>query len=303
MAALITLDMFTTITKIDIISSILVLECRTGVGSPQTGVPPMSISGAGIGSSSVFSGQPVTNGEATIIQPKGLKLTKTTGQVFLFCNLAAIRALQNSKKIKLLITTPPGQTLPPVSTNYYWLVGSSGAPAFTPTVQPLFPVPGPSFGFWITAIWRDTIGQVGSGTELVAAASTGAATGGPKYGIVEGGLQVQINPKGVIDPTQNVFTQLAQYNANPLIWPHPPGSAFIVQGAFLTQPPDTTAWRLLAGVWKNKGDVVLPPNNGDIPALPPATPPTSFATAGGAPPSKTVTVTVSPAPANTVSLS
>ena len=57
MAAAITLDLFTTIVKIEVAGGVLVLECKTGVGSPQTGVPPIAISGipGAPGVHSVFS--------------------------------------------------------------------------------------------------------------------------------------------------------------------------------------------------------------------------------------------------------
>lgn len=306
--AAVTLDVFTTITKIEVIGGVLVLECKTGVGGTQTGVPQMQISGLPgvLGARSVFSGAPIAVGKSVLVQPQGLKLTNQTGQVFLFCNLNAIRAQMPGKQPKTVqfkIITPAGQSIPPVFRNYYWLAWSS-SPAFIPTLNPLFPIPGPSFGFNIESIWADDFNTVNSADIVIAAAGVAHIShpGGSLYSISEGGLQININttnPPAQIDPSVNVFLQQTELENNPSLQP---SLLFVTKAAFMDQPPDSTAWVLRAGVWKKKTEVILPPGGGDIPAPIPAVQPTSFASTGGGPPSKTITVTVTPPPANTVSI-
>ena len=303
MAEVITLDMFTTIVKIEVISGYLVLECKTGVGAPQTGVPPMFLSNipGAPGSFPVFSSTPITKGKAVLVQPQQLQLTSRTGQVFLLCNLSAMRAQQKSKTITLKLLTPPGQSQQPINTTYYWLV-FQGAPAFTPSINPLFPLPGAGFGFNIESIWRDDIGNLGSADIPLAAAASAQISSAnvPLYSLTDAGFQIDFNtfPGVKIDPTVTVFNQQAQIQASSpgLTW-------FIVPATFPTQPPDSTAWVLRAGVWRKKADIKLPPPGGDIPLPLPAVQPTSFASTGGGVPQKTVTVTVSPPPANTITLS
>ncbi len=295
----VTLDFLTTITKIEVVSGVLVLECRTGVGGKQTGVPPMTITVPGAAPTSVFSTQPIQVGKTVLVQGQGLQLTSQTGKVFLVCNLNAIRAQlpPKQKTINISLVTPPGQNQPPTDVNYYWIIDNNASGQ-----SRLFAnfVPPPPGGF-IVDVWRDPIGTEGAGvgTVFVGGASS-IATLSSRYAIAEGGLLVEIDSTKPIDPSVNVFAQAAQLNANPLTQP---ANFTVVTTVVSTPVPDTTQWALNAGIWKRKKDFILPGPANDIPSPPPAVQPTSVANTGGGPPSKTVIVTVAPPPANTVSFS
>jgi hypothetical protein len=306
------LDFLTIITKIEASSAMLVLDLATGVGAPQTGIPPLTLSGipGAPGARNVFTSSmilPKPGKEVVpIIDPvsPGMlsnlltwttqkKTAARTGFEYLFCNIGAMRGQQKGGDVVLLFKTPGPSSVPPIPQTWYWIEFAGGGP-FTPTVSPLFPTPGPSFGYYIAAVWADTPGQPGTGNQLKASAFTILPPGTPPYFF--GGLG---------GPVSTVFQMLNLINAEQAALGLSPAS--LIQQNFPINQPDTTEWSIRGGIWvKQKSFAALTPAGGlpNWPVLPPAVQPTSTASAAGfSVPSRTVTVTVTPSPGNTLTIS
>jgi hypothetical protein len=312
------LDFLTTVVKITAQGAILVLDLSTGVGGTQTGVPPLTVAGIpGVpGSQNVFTSSmilpkpgkeivpivdPVSSGMLSnlLTWTTQKKLTAKTGFEYLFCNLGAMRGLQKgSGPVTFRFTTPPGNTPPPVNQTYYWVTPLFYTPP--PNSQPVIPALWQGGGVNV-AIWTDTTGQAGS-ANIVVTSTNGNHTAG-------------------LIPTTPVGRPYI--STPPFTWPNQPqyNSAFQYLASFnsefansykltvITIPvsqPDTTAWSIRGGVWqKQKAFADLTPAGGlpNWPVLPPAAQPTSQGAAAGTTPSRTVTITVTAPPDNTLTIS
>lgn len=291
---------------------ILVLDLVTGVGAPQSGVPPMLLTGV--------SGQPVNvfsipyilkpKGKPTaIVDPissamlanflvwsKNLKVTANTGSVFLFCNVTGMRAgFKNPlQPLTFELVTPAAQNLPPGRATYYWELDARTFNIITQfSGNPVSPLPVLFGKNGVVSVWTDS--SFGGTGNFLIAGFTGDIQGPVDFGDPANRFHGQID----------VFTTTANDNFFAEIAGS--GSPFSIHTeTFDISKIDTTSWGIRAGLWKKQKAFaeLLPVPPSDVwPIPPPSIQPDSNAFTGGfSVPSKIVTVTVSAPPDSTVTL-
>jgi hypothetical protein len=312
----VTLDFFTEIVKITVNTGpILVLDLTTGVAPPQSGPPLMQLTGVP-GADGVFS---VFTDNLTLVKPKGKTaaivdpisgamranlltwpknrvVTAQSGNVFLFCNINLMRAqLGKGTPLTLQLITPgKGQTTKKFVTYYVENVNGSGY-QFDPS-NPGKPLQF-NGGNAVINIWRDGL----KGDPI-------AISGGTLSSDTPGSQNVFLGGRfngfvGQVNPVNATF--ILNLDNQPISQYVPPGNN-IVTGTVEIDDPDTTQWGITAAVWKKQksfaGLLPTPPLQ-TFPVPPPAIQPDSKAFTGGfSVPSRTVTVAVSAAPENAVTL-
>jgi hypothetical protein len=305
------LDIFTTIKKITVESATLVLDLTTGVAAPGS-APPMFMTGVPgtSGNVNVFStpfilkpeghavsiSDPITDAMRTnlIGWAKNLTSTGNSSNVFFFFNISSLRAnLKANVPVTFGLVTPgPGSnTFKQVT--YYWEIVTPPGVNQPFSGNPVSPVPVLFGKNGVSSVWTDS--SFGGAGNYLLAGFTGDIQGPVDFGDPANRFHGQID----------VFTTTANDNkflggGGKLV--------FSIHTQTFTVPNvvDTTSWGISAAVWKKQkafaGLLPVPPSQ-TWPLPSPAVQPDSHAFTGGfSIPSKTVTVTVSPSPANVVTL-